>query len=121
MEVPHDDSAPDLRKSVPIAIGKVTGSNPVISTNPLAAMWVVYILRSDVTGRFNVGSTKDLERRLAEHNNGHTPSTRAFRPWKVVYQESHLDRSAARRRERQIKAWKSHTMIQRLICERASR
>ncbi len=83
-------------------------------------MWVVYILRSEKNGRYYVGSTDDLERRLAQHNTGHTPSTRPYQPWTVAYHEPMPNRLAARQREREIKGWKSRVLIEDLI-RRASR
>jgi putative endonuclease len=83
-------------------------------------MWVVYILRSEKNGRYYIGSTDDLDRRLEQHNSGHTPSTRPYRPWSIVYFEPMPDRPSARSREREIKSWKSRVMIETLI-GRASR
>jgi putative endonuclease len=75
----------------------------------------VYVLRSVSTGAFYVGSTSDLCRRLAEHGRGHSPYTRGRGPWELVYREAFADWSVARRRERQIKSWKSHRAIEELI------
>ena len=75
----------------------------------------VYVLRSVSTGAFYVGSTCDLSRRLAEHRRHHSPSTRGRGPWELVYREECADLSFARRREQQIKSWKSHRAIKELI------
>jgi putative endonuclease len=72
----------------------------------------VYVLQSDVTGRYYVGSAEDVEFRLGEHNSGRVDSTRAYRPWRLVYQEEHETRAAAIRREREIKAKKSRRWIE---------
>ena len=65
--------------------------------------WRVYILRcSDRT--LYTGITTDLERRLAAHRDGSASKyTRARRPVRLVYQESHSDRSSAAKREAAIK------------------
>jgi putative endonuclease len=66
--------------------------------------WFVYILQcSDNT--LYTGITKDIERRLEEHNTGREAAkyTRARRPVKLVYQESVTDHSSALKREREIK------------------
>jgi len=47
----------------------------------------LYILQSEKTGQYYVGSTNDLDRRLAEHMRGQTPSTRKRGPWKLVHRE----------------------------------
>ncbi|MFQ3588472.1 MAG: GIY-YIG nuclease family protein [Fimbriimonadaceae bacterium] len=78
-------------------------------------MWRVYILRSRSTGRFYVGCTDRIDRRLAEHNAGQTPSTRGRGPWELAYAETFGTRREALERERQIKSWKSHRSIQELI------
>ena len=43
-------------------------------------MWYVYILRSQKDGKFCVGSTSDLKRRLREHNEGSCEFTRDRKP-----------------------------------------
>ncbi len=88
-----------------MGIGKVGGSNPPISTK--IAMFFVYVLQSERSGRYYIGSTKDVTIRLAEHNAGKTPSTKGYRPWKLLYTEVYDTLSGARQRERQIKTWKN--------------
>ena len=78
-------------------------------------MWFVYILRSERNGRYYVGSTNDMTRRLGEHNCGHTPSTRGKGPWVLAYSEPAKNEAEARQRDREIKAWKSRIMIEKLI------
>ena len=63
----------------------------------------VYIIRSLKDNRSYVGFTVDLERRLLEHNNGNTKSTRPFRPWKMIYSECYDNRSDAYKREWHLK------------------
>jgi len=75
----------------------------------------LYILQSQSSNRFYVGSTDDLQRRLSEHLRGHTPSTRGRGPWKLVYKEEFATLLEARRRELEIKCWKSSRMIRALI------
>jgi putative endonuclease len=78
-------------------------------------MGILYILQSETTGRFYIGSTQDLDRRLSEHLRGHTPSTRGRGPWNLIYTESFESLLEARRRELQIKRWKSSKMIAALV------
>jgi len=78
-------------------------------------MPAVYILQSQSTNRFYIGCAEDPLMRLAEHQRGQTISTRNRGPWVVVYQEHFDTLSEARRRERQLKSWKSHRSIQELI------
>lgn len=50
-----------------------------------------------------IGSTNNLERRLAEHNRGEETSTKRYAPWKLVYFEAYLSESLARLREKRLK------------------
>ncbi len=76
---------------------------------------VLYILQSASSKKFYVGSTTDLERRLCEHDRGHTASTRGRGPWKLVYQEQFACLVEAHRRELEIKRWKSAKLIKALL------
>jgi len=75
----------------------------------------VYILQSESTGRYYVGSTSDLARRVFEHARNHTPSTRNRGPWKLVHREDFSILASARAREAEIKRWKSAQLIRKLI------
>jgi predicted GIY-YIG superfamily endonuclease len=48
-------------------------------------MKYVYMLQSEVDPeRYYVGSTPDLKRRFAEHNDGKSIHTNKFKPWRLV-------------------------------------
>ncbi len=79
----------------------------------------VYVLRSQTTGRFYIGHTENLIKRIFEHNNNRTPSIKNRGPWELFYSEAYETRSAAAKRERQIKKMKSRKFIESLV--RASR
>lgn len=65
--------------------------------------WCVYILRCK-DGTLYTGSTDDFEKRLAAHSAGKGAKyTRGRGPLEPVYRESCADRSAALRREWEIK------------------
>ena len=67
-------------------------------------MYLVYILRCG-DGSLYTGITNDLSRRLAAHSSGRGAKyTRSRLPVALVWQEVQPDKSAALRRERQIKA-----------------
>jgi putative endonuclease len=55
--------------------------------------YFVYILNSELTGTSYVGHTSSLEKRITEHNNGKSHSTRNKKPWKTVHKEEHQTRS----------------------------
>lgn len=67
--------------------------------------WFVYILRCN-DGSLYTGVAKDVHRRVEEHNSDNQRGakyTRARRPVRLVYQEQVVSRSAAGKREYEIK------------------
>ena len=67
-------------------------------------MHYVYVLQSEKRSSYiYVGNTSDLKRRLKEHNNGSTHSTKCYAPFKLVYYEAYLDRKDALEREDKLK------------------
>ena len=78
-------------------------------------MPAVYIIQSERTHKFYIGCANEVFSRLAEHQRGQTVSTRGRGPWVLVYQEEYDTLAEARKREGQIKSWKSHRSIQELI------
>jgi predicted GIY-YIG superfamily endonuclease len=65
--------------------------------------WHVYLLRC-ADGSFYTGIAKDLDARIARHNAGKAAKyTRGRLPVELAYQETAADRSAASKREREIK------------------
>lgn len=68
-------------------------------------LWYVYMLRCADDSLYT-GITKDIGRRVDEHNSGQAAGanyTRSRRPVTVVYQETCKTRSAATKREYTIK------------------
>jgi len=78
-------------------------------------MYIVYIIQSQRSGRYYVGSTSDLQKRIQYHNVGKNRSTRLRGPWSVVYSEQYSDKQSALARERQIKSWKGGVAFKKLI------
>jgi putative endonuclease len=75
------------------------------------------------SGRLYVGSTDDLDRRLAEHNSQEkVPSkyTHKNGPWVLVWTQSHPTRASAMDQERQIKRMKSATWIRTNLLGKAA-
>ena len=70
-------------------------------------MWYIYFLKSSIRNNWiYVGSTNDIQRRLAEHNSGSVRSTKAFAPYKIIYTEIFTNEGEARKREDYFKFWK---------------
>jgi predicted GIY-YIG superfamily endonuclease len=62
----------------------------------------VYILENN-KGRFYIGQTQDLEKRVLDHNRTDLLQgkyTRKNGPWKLVWSEEHPSRSSAMAREK---------------------
>jgi putative endonuclease len=68
-------------------------------------MYFVYIIECG-DGSLYTGITTDLERRLTQHRAGKGGHyTRSHKAVRVAYSEAQPDRSAAQKREAEIKKW----------------
>ncbi len=79
----------------------------------------VYILQSEASGEYYVGSTSSLEKRIAYHNGGLSKYTRGKGPWRLVCCESFDAKSEALKREIYIKRMKSRMYVKKLIRDSA--
>jgi putative endonuclease len=73
------------------------------SGHTIVVMYYVYILKSLKDEKLYIGSTNDLRRRLSEHNNGLSRSTKARRPFEIRYYEACASGRDARTREYNLK------------------
>ena len=78
-------------------------------------MVYIYIIKSGVDGSYYVGITKDINRRLDNHNRGEVKSTKQKRPFTIIYKEEFEDYFFARKREKQIKSWKGGNAFKKLL------
>ena len=78
-------------------------------------MFWLYILHNPETDRYYIGSTSDLERRLKQHRNGYTRTSKVLKTYSVVYKEEYLTLEEARAREGKLKSYKSKKYIKWLI------
>lgn len=78
-------------------------------------MYFVYILRSLKNSRYYTGFTKDVGKRLIEHNSGLTKGNRYLAPFELIYTETFENETDARKREYYIKSQKSRKFIEKLI------
>lgn len=78
-------------------------------------MFWVYILTNKETGRFYIGSTNDLVRRLSQHKNGSTRTTKILGTSDLVYKEEFKTLEDARSREKKLKSYKSRKYLEWLI------
>ena len=87
----------------------VAGSTPAPGTR--CDMAWVYILRGS-NGRYYLGSTTDLDRRLEEHRSGRTYSTRRLGgEIQLVGARACASLEEARALERLLKSWKNHRKV----------
>jgi GIY-YIG catalytic domain. len=79
-------------------------------------MCFLYILYSKKLNKFYIGSsTKHPSIRLQKHLTNHDGFTAKTKDWIIVHTETFPTITEARKREVQIKKWKSHIRIQQLI------
>ena len=78
--------------------------------------YIVYVIYNNESHRTYVEQTNSLSHRLAEHNAGLSTWTSRFPgTWEVIHQEVFDSRSAAIRRERQLKSGGGRRFIQSLV------
>jgi len=76
----------------------------------------VYILKSK-SGRFYVGSTDNLERRLHQHALGHTQTTHNMKSCVLVLKQHYPSLEVARKIERKIKQLKRKDYVEKMVRE----
>jgi putative endonuclease len=82
-------------------------------------MFKVYVLYSEKYNKIYVGMTSNLEERFKSHNElGKKGWTLKFRPWEILYTEEFADKSAALKREKQLKSGQGRNFIRSLVAKR---
>ena len=76
----------------------------------------VYILEFE-NGKFYVGSTTDLERRLRQHSSGHTHSTERLGIGELVFKQDYDTLEDARSVEYKLKKLKRHDYIAKIVAD----
>ncbi len=77
-------------------------------------MAFVYILKNE-KGNFYIGSTVNLERRIKQHNNGNTYSTKRMGNLKLVFSQKYEKLKDARKIEYKLKSLKRHDYIANIV------
>jgi putative endonuclease len=78
-------------------------------------MFYVYCLESEKSDDLYFGFTKDLKRRLKEHNQKLNFSTKKHAPWRLIYYEACLNEEDAKRREIYLKTSTGRRMFRKRI------
>ena len=66
-------------------------------------MYYVYVLQSEKDNKFYTGFTRDLNRRVEEHNARISKATMGRDPFKLIYYEFCLNQKDAMKRETYLK------------------
>ena len=77
-------------------------------------MFSVYVIKSKRRNYIYVGFSKDLKRRLNEHQKGLNKTTKPYRPFSLIYAEECGSRSDARKREKYLKSGSGREWIRNL-------
>lgn len=75
----------------------------------------VYLIESLKNNDLYTGYTVNLIKRLKEHNQGLNFSTKANKPWKLIYYEACLYENDAKRREKYLKTSQGRRLIKRRV------
>jgi len=78
-------------------------------------MYFVYVIRSEIVGYFYIGFTEEPAARLKAHNKGNDISTRAGRPWEIIYLEGYLHKSDALHREKFLKSGSGYRYLRKQL------
>jgi len=81
----------------------------------------VYILQSETTGRYYIGSALNVKNRLLLHNSGRVPSTRGRGPWKLVFNQAFNTKRESQSVEFKLKKKKSKVILEKIIAEKIIR
>ncbi len=78
-------------------------------------MYFVYVLKSKKDGNFYTGFTDNLTGRIEKHNSGNVISTKARRPFELIYFEGCKNKTDALHREIYLKtSWGKRYLKNRL-------
>jgi len=78
-------------------------------------MYYLYILQSLKDSGYYIGTTKNIAKRLNEHNRGKSQSTKSRIPFILKYSERFENKTAARKREIALK--KNYQIRKKLLTQ----
>ena len=77
-------------------------------------MFYVYVLKNK-NGKLYKGFSKDLKRRVREHNSGNSTFTSNNGAWKLIYYEAFLNEQDARLEESFLKSGKGRERLKYIL------
>ena len=80
-------------------------------------VYYVYILESETSGKFYIGQTNNIEKRLDRHNAGYEKYTKNRGPWRVHFYLEVESQSEAIKMERRLKNFKSRKRVLQWIAD----
>jgi len=78
-------------------------------------MVYVYIIQNGVDGKYYIGSTNDLERRLIEHKRKNVYSTKNFMQINLVFSQKYDKDIEGRMMEKKLKRFKRRDFIEKIV------
>jgi len=78
-------------------------------------MYYVYILQSKKNQSLYIGYTANLEKRVAEHNNGKSKATKPLLPYSLIFYEAFLNKGDAQSREEYLKSGWGRRTINKIL------
>ena len=96
-------------------IGKILSPRPFKLIMSSLQSWYVYILQSCSSGKYYIGSTINVEKRISEHDTGYVISTRNKGPWILVFKQEFDNIKIARQIEIKLKKFKRKDIIMKII------
>lgn len=73
----------------------------------------VYVLESEIDNSWYIGYTTDPTRRLKDHNTSKNASTKAKKPWNILYFEAYRSKQDALGREKFLKSGSGRTYLKK--------
>jgi len=75
----------------------------------------VYILQSQKDKQLYIGCTKDLQKRIREHNTSKVEATKKRKPMDLIYYEAFINKSDAFLREQWLKTGWGRNHMQKML------
>ena len=78
-------------------------------------MYHVYLIESEPNGKWYIGYTTDVRRRLSEHNRHKNVSTARETKWKLIYCETYVNKMDALGREKFLKSGSGRKFLRKQL------
>ena len=108
--------APTLRHGSEAGVPTPKGRRDIVHVRYNLNMAFVYILQNQL-GKYYIGSTLDIVRRMRHHAGGYTPSTKRMGKMRLVFKQEYLTLPEAREVERKLKRLKRKDYIRKIVEE----